>query len=83
MALLHTTIIPPLPHTRDSPTRGHGHRLTAAACCARCSCLWRCRDGLIAVNYAARAAGITRHMRVAEARQKCPQLQLVHVATIG
>lgn len=40
-------------------------------------------DGLIAVNYAARAKGITRHMRVAEARLKCPELTLVHVETIG
>lgn len=39
--------------------------------------------GLIAVNYAARAAGITRHMRVGEARQKCPELRTVHVETIG
>lgn len=42
-----------------------------------------CRDGLIAVNYAARDAGITRHMRVAEARAKCPSLVCVHVQTIG
>lgn len=66
-------------------------------------------NGLIAVNYAARAAGaatphgpalchtgrplsscglllsagITRHMRVAEAKRMCPELQLVHVQTIG
>eukprot|EP00884_Botryococcus_braunii_P006782 jgi/Botrbrau1/16104/Bobra.7_2s0069.1 len=40
-------------------------------------------EGLIAVNYAARAAGITRHMRVGEARQKCPELRTVHVETIG
>ena len=33
-------------------------------------------DGLIAVNYAARARGITRHMRVAEAKAKCPALHL-------
>lgn len=39
--------------------------------------------GLIAVNYAARARGVTRHMRVAEARGKCPELVLVHVQTIG
>ena len=40
-------------------------------------------DGLIAVNYPAKAMGITRHMRVAEAKQKCPALTLVHVETIG
>jgi DNA polymerase eta len=40
-------------------------------------------DGLIAVNYAARANGITRHMRSAEAKAKCPDLMLVHVETIG
>ncbi|DBB00910.1 hypothetical protein WJX77_007765 [Trebouxia sp. C0004] len=40
-------------------------------------------DGLIAVNYPARAAGITRHMRRAEAKAKCPELQCVHVETIG
>lgn len=41
------------------------------------------RDGLIAVNYAARAEGVTRHMRVADALAKCPSLRLVHVQTIG
>lgn len=40
-------------------------------------------DGLIAVNYAARECGITRHMRSAEAKAKCPDLVLVHVETIG
>jgi DNA polymerase eta len=39
-------------------------------------------DGLIAVNYAARARGITRHMRVAEAKAKCPELHCVHVEVI-
>jgi DNA polymerase eta len=39
--------------------------------------------GLIAVNYAAREKGVTRHMRVAEARAKCPDIVLVHVETIG
>lgn len=43
----------------------------------------RRRDGLIAVNYAARAKGVTRHMRVGEAKKVCPELQLVHVRTIG
>ncbi|KIZ05769.1 DNA polymerase eta subunit [Monoraphidium neglectum] len=40
-------------------------------------------NGLIAVNYAARAAGITRHMRVPDAVKACPGLRLVHVQTIG
>jgi len=40
-------------------------------------------EGLIAINYAARAAGITRHMRVHEARALCPELKLMHVETIG
>ncbi len=40
-------------------------------------------EGLIAVNYAARAAGITRHMRVKEAKQHCPDLKTVHVQTLG
>ncbi len=39
--------------------------------------------GLIAVNYAARARGITRHMRTAQAMETCPDLVLVHVQTIG
>ncbi len=43
-----------------------------------------CDDaGLIAVNYAARARGITRHMRVQQALAACPELVLVHVQTIG
>ncbi|CAM6096420.1 unnamed protein product [Calypogeia fissa] len=41
---------------------------------------WR---GLIAINYAARAAGITRHERADQALKKCPELILVHVETIG
>ena len=40
-------------------------------------------EGLIAVNYPARTAGVTRHMRAPEARVKCPELQCVHVETIG
>lgn len=39
--------------------------------------------GIIAINYAAKAKGVTRHMRVAEARAKCPELRFVHVQTIG
>ena len=40
-------------------------------------------QGLIAINYAARAKGISRHMRVQEAKAKCPELQCIHVQTIG
>lgn len=35
----------------------------------------------IAVNYPARAYGITRHETPAEALKKCPDLMLVHVQT--
>lgn len=38
-------------------------------------------DSLIAVNYPARAFGITRMITAAEAREKCPQIVLQHVAT--
>lgn len=38
-------------------------------------------QGLIAVNYAARAFGITRHESPSEALKKCPALVLQHVAT--
>lgn len=41
------------------------------------------RQGLIAVNYAARACGVDRFMRVFEAKKNCPELQLLHVETIG
>ncbi|KAI9894640.1 MAG: DNA-directed DNA polymerase eta rad30 [Vezdaea aestivalis] len=37
--------------------------------------------GLIAVNYPARACGITRHMEFETAREKCPELRTQHVAT--
>ncbi|CEH14729.1 DNA polymerase iota/DNA damage inducible protein [Ceraceosorus bombacis] len=37
--------------------------------------------GLIAVSYAARRAGVTRFMNIEEAKQKCPDLRLVHVCT--
>ncbi|CCG81783.1 Putative uncharacterized protein [Taphrina deformans PYCC 5710] len=37
--------------------------------------------GLIAINYAARRAGITRHENAASAVQKCPGIRLVHVQT--
>jgi nucleotidyltransferase/DNA polymerase involved in DNA repair len=39
-------------------------------------------DGLIAVSYAARAAGVTRHMRAPEAQRLCPALQLPHVEVL-
>jgi DNA polymerase eta len=39
-------------------------------------------DGLIAVNYAARAAGISRHMRADEALRICPHIRLQHVELI-
>ena len=41
---------------------------------------WR---GIIAVNYAARAAGIKRHLTVDEAVKLCPGVVFVHVETIG
>eukprot|EP00873_Tetraselmis_striata_P002831 jgi/Tetstr1/423095/TSEL_013865.t1 len=40
-------------------------------------------EGLIAVNYEARAQGVTRHMRAPDALKACPGLRLVHVETIG
>lgn len=40
-------------------------------------------EGIIAINYAAKGRGVTRHMRVAEARAKCPELRCVHVQTLG
>ncbi|PHH88466.1 hypothetical protein CDD83_7503 [Cordyceps sp. RAO-2017] len=38
-------------------------------------------QGLIAVNYPAREAGISRHCNIAEARKLCPDLVAQHVAT--
>lgn len=38
-------------------------------------------DGLIAVGYAARASGITRHMRAEEAQKLCPELVMAHAAS--
>ncbi|CAG9463583.1 unnamed protein product [Pedinophyceae sp. YPF-701] len=40
-------------------------------------------QGLIAVNYPARNAGVKRHMRVPDALAVCPNLKLVHVETIS
>ncbi|XP_067643242.1 DNA polymerase eta [Eurosta solidaginis] len=42
---------------------------------------WR-GGGIIAVNYAARAKGVTRHMRGDEAKEHCPEIQLVRVPNI-
>ncbi|KAK4873192.1 hypothetical protein RN001_015221 [Aquatica leii] len=38
--------------------------------------------GIIAVNYAARDRGVTRHMRGDEAKQKCPEIELVQVPNV-
>ncbi|XP_073824283.1 DNA polymerase eta [Musca autumnalis] len=38
--------------------------------------------GIIAVNYAARAKGVTRHMRGDEAKIQCPEIQLIAVPSI-
>ncbi|XP_075151282.1 DNA polymerase eta [Haematobia irritans] len=42
---------------------------------------WR-GGGIIAVNYPARANGVTRHMRGDEAKTQCPDIQLVKVPNI-
>ena len=39
--------------------------------------------GLIAVNYAARAEGVTRFQAIPDALKACPSLVLVHVQTLG
>jgi len=38
-------------------------------------------QGLIAINYPARAYGLTRHVTITEAKEKCPELICQHVAT--
>ncbi|GAM89144.1 hypothetical protein ANO11243_071790 [Dothideomycetidae sp. 11243] len=38
-------------------------------------------QGLIAINYAARAFGLSRHVTCAEAKKACPEIILQHVAT--
>jgi DNA polymerase eta len=38
-------------------------------------------SSLVAVNYAARACGVTRFDSTKDAKQKCPQIKLVHVPT--
>jgi DNA polymerase eta len=40
-------------------------------------------NGLVAVNYPARAKGVKRFMRIQEARAACPDIQFVHVPTYG
>ncbi|XP_055914188.1 DNA polymerase eta [Eupeodes corollae] len=42
---------------------------------------WR-GGGIIAVNYAARAKGVTRHMRGDEAKEQCPEIELVKVPNV-
>ncbi|KAK5108123.1 hypothetical protein LTR62_008777 [Meristemomyces frigidus] len=38
-------------------------------------------QGLIAINYPARAFGLTRHVSITEAKEKCPEIICQHVAT--
>ncbi|EPX73247.1 sister chromatid cohesion protein/DNA polymerase eta Eso1 [Schizosaccharomyces octosporus yFS286] len=38
-------------------------------------------QGLIAVNYPARDANVSRHETITEAKKKCPELQVAHVKT--
>ncbi|KAF2725248.1 DNA/RNA polymerase [Polychaeton citri CBS 116435] len=38
-------------------------------------------QGLIAINYPARAHGLNRHVTVTEAKEKCPEIVCQHVAT--
>ena len=38
--------------------------------------------GIIAVNYEARAQGVTRNMRGDQAREKCPEIELVMVPVV-
>lgn len=37
---------------------------------------------IIAVNYPARDRGVTRHMRGNEAKEKCPDIELVKVPNL-
>lgn len=41
-----------------------------------------CFNRIIAVNYPARDKGVTRHMRGDEAKQHCPDIELVRVPNI-
>ncbi|KAF9266589.1 DNA/RNA polymerase [Marasmius fiardii PR-910] len=38
-------------------------------------------EGIIAVNYPAREFGITRFHKLSDAKERCPELMIVHVAT--
>ncbi len=38
-------------------------------------------QGLIAINYPAREFGLNRHVTITEAKQKCPEIMVQHVAT--
>ena len=38
-------------------------------------------QGLIAINYPARAHGLSRHVTITEAKEKCPEIICQHVAT--
>lgn len=38
-------------------------------------------QGLIAINYPARAFGLSRHVTITEAKEKCPEIICQHVAT--
>ncbi|EMC93818.1 hypothetical protein BAUCODRAFT_36277 [Baudoinia panamericana UAMH 10762] len=38
-------------------------------------------QGLIAINYPARAFGLSRHVTISEAKEKCPEIICQHVAT--
>ena len=38
-------------------------------------------EGIIAVNYPAREYGITRFHKLSDAKERCPDLMIVHVAT--
>lgn len=60
---------------RDAPARGNTrrHNSTTDADTPR--------QGLIAINYPARAFGITRHLSITEALKLCPSLVSQHVAT--
>jgi DNA polymerase eta len=39
------------------------------------------REGIIAVNYHARKFGITRFHKLKDAKERCPELMIIHVAT--
>lgn len=54
--------------------------LSSLACNRSTACF---RDGLIAVNYAARKLGISKLSNLSEALQICPHLRLVHVEVLG